>query len=292
MTTPPSPTPWPEGTYSDDLMALLNEDDQDQGPGGFGLADQLRRCASEAMRLSASLWEVSFDTVDTEPLQFGVAYGMYFLRLEPDLSEAAKCASEVLVAVRRLAESPPDGQARAAVLAEQAEALLGICDVARRVEALRAKETADDSFVPMVITDPTFHLGGQMLRWILAQPNEVYRSRVRDTLRTLLVNDEKQWNPKDRGAKPDADAEIMLTWAEEVAADCRCLTDDRLDEDPETAIALETALIAAHQAATSLVPEDSHSNAPFRGCEVAIAVPRERPSMPVEGSRAHLIDVS
>ena len=68
------------------------------------------------------------------------------------------------------------------------------------------------------------------------------------------MTDERHWNPKDREAKPDADAEIMLCWAEEVAADCRCLTDERLEEDPETAIELETALIAAHRAATTLVP--------------------------------------
>lgn len=194
MTTP-LPTPWPEGTYSDDLLALLDEPNLTKGDGGPNLSARLRRCAAEAMHLVAATWRS--DTVDLEPLQYRVACMAYFVRLTPEMVPVASVPMAVLVALRQLAKSPPERQAQATILAEQAEALLSVFDVARRAEAIRAKETAHVTFVPIVITDPTLHVANEMLGWLKMLPSDTHRWRARQLLRELLTNDERHWKRQE-----------------------------------------------------------------------------------------------
>ena len=132
--------------------------------------------------------------------QYGVACMVYFVRLEPGMVSVTSVPSAVLNALRQLAKSPPERQVQAAILADQAEALLSVFDDARKVEAVKAEKTAHLPFIPMVIIDPTLHMANEMLAWLKMLPSEAYRWRARQLLRELLTNDERYW---ERQAEED-----------------------------------------------------------------------------------------
>lgn len=182
MTTP-LPTPWPEGTYSDDLVALLDEPGLKDGLRCVTLAGGLRQCAAAAVQVSARLrtgGNHQAAVADLRALRCAVSRMLFFVRREPVLYEHALLQGlpGVSADLRHLTERPPKRAILASKLMNQARTLLRASEVVAEIET----DPADPvnrvgEVIPFVSSDPAFHLAGDLLGLLQVLPRD-HRSTV------------------------------------------------------------------------------------------------------------------